>query len=322
MEKSIIIFTVFLGITYSLDDVKWNNFKNTHFKRYNDLEDKLRFKIFQDSLREIEAHNDKYNKGEVSYFLTTTQYADWTNEEFRSLLNSNFNKKLYTKTENVVFKSKAEIPPSVDWRNEKAVTEVKDEGTCGCGWAFSAVGTIEGQLVLKRNQSATSLSVQELIDCSAFNFGCTKGSNRFALMYAREFGISSDEQYPYEAKDDTCKNITDKAVKPIAQYGTVEESENSLAEAVARIGPIASVVYVDEILGWKLYGGGIFDNPSCTDSINHGILTVGYGTAEKDFWILKNSWGTTWGENGYMRLVRGKKQCGIYLDNSFAILDS
>uniref|UniRef100_A0A6P7GAT1 Cathepsin L-like proteinase n=1 Tax=Diabrotica virgifera virgifera TaxID=50390 RepID=A0A6P7GAT1_DIAVI len=326
MEKSIIIFiVVFLGITLSLDEVEWKNFKNTHFKRYNDIEDKLRFKVFQDSLRVIEAHNDKYNKGEVSYFLKTTQYADWTNEEFRSLLNSNLNTKLYTKNISRGFfsKSKAKIPPSVDWRNEKAVTEVKDEATCGCGWAFSAVGTIEGQLVLKRNLSATSLSVQELIDCSAFNFGCTKGSNRFALMYAREHGISSDEQYPYEAKDDICKNITEKAVKPIAQYGTVEESENSLAEAVALIGPIASVVNADENLGWKLYGGGIFDNGECTDwGVNHGILTVGYGTEDKDFWILKNSWGTSWGENGYMRLVRGKNQCGIYLDNSFAILDS
>ncbi|XP_050513176.1 cysteine proteinase 2 isoform X2 [Diabrotica virgifera virgifera] len=142
MEKSIIIFiVVFLGITLSLDEVEWKNFKNTHFKRYNDIEDKLRFKVFQDSLRVIEAHNDKYNKGEVSYFLKTTQYADWTNEEFRSLLNSNLNTKLYTKNISRGFnsKSKAKIPPSVDWRNEKAVTEVKDEGTCGCGWAFSAI---------------------------------------------------------------------------------------------------------------------------------------------------------------------------------------
>lgn len=215
-----------------------------------------------------------------------------------------------------------DVPDSIDWRKKGAVTQIKDQGSCGACWAFSATGAIEGinQIV---TGSLVSLSEQELCDCDrTYNSGCGGGLMDYAFKWViQNHGIDTEDDYPYQAAEKTClKNKRNHRVVTIDGYTDIPaNNEEILLQAVATQ-PVSVGICGSE-RAFQLYSKGIFTGP-CSTSLDHAVLIVGYGSKDGvDYWILKNSWGTNWGMDGYMHMLRnsGNSQgvCGINMLASY-----
>ncbi|KAE8663747.1 Xylem cysteine proteinase 1 [Hibiscus syriacus] len=293
----------------------FDSWVSKHSKFYDSIEDQLlRFEVFTDNLK----HIDKRNKELSSYWLGLNEFADLTHDEFK-------NKYLGFKPD--VFRNKQspreftyrdfiDLPKSVDWRKKGAVTQVKNQRNCGSCWAFSAVAAIEGvNKILTGN--LTSLSEQELIDCdTSFDDGCNGGLMDYAFKFiVTNGGLRKDEDYPYLMEQGICEEKKEQMeVVTISGYRDVPENdEQSLLKALAHQ-PV-SVAIEASGRDFQFYSGGVFDGKCGTD-LDHGVAAIGYGTSKgSDYIIVKNSWGQSWGEKGYIRMKRntGKPQglCGI-----------
>lgn len=211
----------------------------------------------------------------------------------------------------------AAVPASLDWRKEGAVTPVKDQGSCGDCWAFSATGAIEGINKIFTG-SLVSLSEQELCDCDkSYNNGCGGGLMDYAFKWViKNHGIDTEEDYPYKARDGSClKDKMNRHVVTIDDYVDVPpNNEEQLLQAVAAQ-PI-SVGLCGSERAFQLYSKGVFTGP-CSTSLDHAGLIIGYGSENGvDYWIMKNSWGKGWGIGGYVHMLRNSGNsegvCGIY----------
>ncbi|XP_020090257.1 oryzain alpha chain-like [Ananas comosus] len=314
-----------------------------HARSYGSAgEAEKRFEVFRENLRFVEAHN---GAGSHSFRLGLNRFADLTNDEFRSLYlglrprrrrpevlrlrRSPESEEEATRrgADRYRFRDGDELPDAVDWREKGAVAPVKDQGSCGSCWAFSAVAAVEGI-----NQIVTDdlivLSEQELVDCdTSYNQGCNGG----LMDYAFEFiinngGIDTEEDYPYKGTDGRCDPYRKNAkVVKIDSYEDVPvNDEKSLQKAVANQ-PV-SVAIEGGGRAFQLYESGVFTG-YCGTSLDHGVTAVGYGTENgKDYWIVKNSWGKSWGESGYIRMARNINsaagKCGIAMEASYPIKNS
>jgi len=307
-------------------DSVWQSYKADHGKVYkHSTEELVRKAVFAENLKKIEMHNYLYSKGLKSYMLGVNAYADMEHSEFVDMMNglkkgevSSQSRATYL-SPNINFT----LPKSVDWREKGYVTPVKDQGQCGSCWAFSATGSLEGQHFRKTGK-LVSLSEQNLVDCSTHygNEGCNGGLMDQAFQYIQENdGIDTEDSYQYEAKDGTCrykaadKGATDKG------FTDIPVSEEKLAEAIATVGPIS--VAIDANHGsFQLYKSGVYNEPHCTHDLDHGVLAVGYGTLNgDDYYIVKNSWGESWGDKGYILMSRNKdNQCGIADKASYPVV--
>jgi C1A family cysteine protease len=297
-----------------------------HGKNYNALGEKeKRFQIFKDNLRFI----DQENSEERSYKLGLNKFADLTNEEYRS-------KHLGAKTDprrrfskpkssRYAFRAGDSLPESVDWRKEGAVADVKDQGSCGSCWAFSTIAAVEGINKIVTGD-LISLSEQELVDCdTSYNEGCNGGLMDYAFEFIiKNGGIDSEEDYPYKATDGKCDLFRKNAkVVTIDSYEDVPvNDEKSLQKAVASQ-PISVAIEAGGRT-FQFYQSGVFSG-TCGTALDHGVAAVGYGTENgKDYWIVKNSWGSSWGEDGYIRMERNlvgssNGKCGIAMEASYPI---
>ncbi|XP_072378113.1 cathepsin L-like proteinase [Diabrotica undecimpunctata] len=323
--KILIAFAAIILSTSALSlNEYWDNFKVKHGKVYkNPIEERVHFSVFLSNLKLINEHNSKYEQGLVGYTMGVNQFADMTPEEFKAKLGMqaknipNIEKSLHVQDVN------AEVPDSIDWRQKGAVLGVKDQGNCGSCWAFSATGAVEGQNYILNGESVP-LSEQELLDCSA-GYGdgnCYDGGLMTnAFKYIRDLGIESEFDYPYKATRQYCTRSASKTVVKIQGYNELEPNEEALRQAVGTVGPISAAIFADPI---QFYSGGIYDNKKCKSEsylLDHGILVVGYGEEDnKPFWIIKNSWGKSWGEEGFFRLERNENLCGVALMASYPVL--
>ncbi|CAL5411387.1 unnamed protein product [Camellia sinensis] len=289
----------------------------------DDAEKEMRFKIFNDNVQFIESFNSAGNR---PYKLSINQFADLTNEEFQASRNGYKipSHPRLSKTTPFRYENVTAVPTSMDWRKKGAVTPIKDQGQCGSCWAFSTIAATEGITQLTTGK-LISLSEQELVDCdrSGKDAGCEGGymEGGFAFIVQNK-GIATETIYPYSATDGTCntKKEASHAAKISGYENVPANSESALLKAVANQ-PISVSIDAGGA-SFQFYSNGIFTGDCGTD-LDHGVTAVGYGTTADGtkYWLVKNSWGTSWGEEGYIRMQRNvaakEGLCGIAMDSSY-----
>jgi C1A family cysteine protease len=270
-------------------------------------------KEFINRLRTFADNHDlieKFNEGSHKYQLGENEYMHMSWAEFRQHFGLGGTRipNLRAGVTGAPFKKSSDKsnPATVDWVSAGAVTPVKDQGSCGSCWSFATTGSLEGAYYLKYNK-LDSFSEQNLVDCDKLDQGCNGGWMTRAYTWIKHNGgICTEADYPYTSgngKEGTCGDVTCTPVKEVTPTSYTEvtpESVTDLESAVAQQ-PVAIAVAVNQ--NFQFYKSGVFDG-ECGQDINHGVLLVGYGTDTEDFWKIKNSWGPSWGESGYIRVLK------------------
>jgi len=264
-----------------------------------------RFNIYKTNLDLITAHNN----GSTGWKMGINQFADLTPAEFKAYLGLKPRDNSYIRSVNVEVLADSPVN-DIDWVSKGAVTPVKDQAQCGSCWAFSTTGSVEGAVQVKTGR-LTSVSEQQLVDCagSSGNQGCNGGLMDDAFNWiVSHRGIGSEASYPYTARDGTCKDVP--SVSTISGYKDVQQgSEDALMNALGQQ-PISIAIEADQS-SFQFYKSGVFTGP-CGQQLDHGVLLVGSGSdGGQDYWRVKNSWGASWGDNGFIRMIRGKNMCGL-----------
>lgn len=291
----------------------WHDFKIMYNKQYtNKSIEEYRENIFNDNIAMINNHNHNYD----SYKLGINEFADLTQDEFFG--NYIIDEMRYGHHLNFVECKQIDysniylgIPKFKDWRLKNCVSSVKNQIYCGSSWAYSAVGAIEGIMAISTGR-LLDLSVDQIVDCSILDYGCKGGLIKNAFNYASyNNGLCSDEDYTNEhlSNYQECVSAYCDIVPESKITGCVDiigGGEDGLKFAVSQQ-PISVAIHLDKSV-FQFYKSGIFDSYDCGDNLDHGVLVVGY---TQDYWIVKNSWGTSWGEDGYIKIKMGNNICGI-----------
>ncbi|XP_049877712.1 procathepsin L-like isoform X3 [Pectinophora gossypiella] len=300
--------------TYPLEEAEMHfeafieNFNRSYS---SEAEKKSRFEIFKKNLEDI---NRKNMNPEENAVFDITMFADLSVQEFIQQY-TGLDSSLHVPGPKVIVSGPVtmDLPDNFDWRDKNAVTNVKNQGQCGSCWAFSTTGTIEGAYAIK-HKKLVALSEQQLLICDTHDKGCDGGLMTQALKYLTEVGgIQSEDSYPYTADDDEdCEFEPELVVVNITGQKPYDlKDEKALREILVSEGPVAIAVDADS---FQLYRKGIIE--ACTfKDVNHGVLLVGYGIENNiPYWIIKNSWGEKWGEDGFVRVKQGNNPCGILND--------
>jgi len=300
-----------------------------HNKWYESREEhEKRLEIFTDNKAFVEKHNAEYEEGKHSHWVGLNHLADLTSDEFKVMLG--FKHSLLSARPpvdaNTWEYTHVEAAKSVDWVSKGAVTPVKNQGQCGSCWAFSTTGSVEGANFLSTGK-LVSVSEQELVSCSHNgNMGCNGGlmDNAFQWIVTNK-GIDTESDYSYTAMTGTCDTAKEDvhAVTIDGFKDVPQNSEKDLAKAVT-MQPVSVAIEADH-QSFQLYKGGVYAASDCGTQLDHGVLVVGYGVDKaqkhKHFWKVKNSWGASWGEEGYIRMAKGggaaAGQCGIAMQPSY-----
>ncbi|XP_063614907.1 procathepsin L-like [Penaeus indicus] len=306
--------------------LNWTKFKAEHGRHYASVqEERYRQSVFEQNQQFIDDHNARFENGEITFTLQMNQFGDMTTEEIVAAMNG-FKSTPSRRPVAVVKADEETLPKEVDWRSKGAVTPVKDQKQCGSCWAFSTTGSLEGQHFLKDGK-LVSLSEQNLVDCSGSfgNLGCFGGlmDNAFRYIKANK-GIDTEDSYPYEAKNGQCRFNASSIGATDTGFVDVEHgSEGALQKAVATIGPISVAIDASQPT-FHFYHDGVYSDKSCSSvHLDHGVLAVGYGADENggDFWLVKNSWNTSWGNKGYIKMSRNNENnCGIATQASYPLV--
>jgi cathepsin L len=325
------ILAVAFSCTLALDvklNQHWKLWKETNNKLYSDAEEHVRRATWESNLKKVQEHNLQADLGVHTYYLGMNKFADLTITEFAKMMNG-YNVTMRGERSqdhhSFIRNPNAQLPDTVDWRDKGYVTPIKDQGQCGSCWAFSTTGSLEGQH-FKATGKLVSLSEQNLVDCSTAqgNMGCNGGLMDQAFQYIKDNqGIDTEDSYPYEAKDDTCRfNKANVGATDTGFTDITSKDESALQEAVATVGPISVAIDASHS-SFQLYKSGVYNEIFCSQTrLDHGVLAVGYGAdSGKDYWLVKNSWGEGWGDKGYIKMSRNKRnQCGIATAASYPLV--
>jgi len=320
------VLALAFSCTLALDH--WNLWKSTHNKQYSDVEESVRRGIWESNLKKVQQHNLEADLGVHTFWLGMNAYADLTIDEFVKQMNGyNNTMRLQRKSNRPTFDYNPDliVDDDVDWRTKGYVTPVKDQGQCGSCWAFSATGSLEGQHFKTKSQ-LVSLSEQNLVDCSRKqgNMGCNGGLMDYAFEYIKvNNGIDTESSYPYHARDQSCQfKAADVGATDTGFTDITSKDESALQQAVATVGPISVAIDASHA-SFQLYKSGVYHEALCSQTrLDHGVLAIGYGTdSGKDYWLVKNSWGESWGEKGFIMMTRNKRnQCGIATAASYPLV--
>jgi len=303
---------------------QFTKFQERFKKIYNNIEElEIRFDIFRSNLRDIILHNLDHSQ---NFTMGINQFTDLTPIEFKEQFTGGLKVEVGSYGCNTFTSSASGVPVSLDWRKKNAVTSVKDQGQCGSCWTFSSTGASEGAWAIATGD-LIDLSEEQLVECATGvqygSHGCSGGQMEGAFKYLIQNGQCALSSYPYTSgngKSGSCKSCSE-----IAHFSSCSDvkpnDQISLKGAVAKQ-PVAVAIEADTRY-FQSYSGGILDSASCGTQLDHGVLIVGYGEENGEkYWLLKNSWGTSWGENGYFRILRTDSTndpgiCGVAMDPSF-----
>ena len=305
-------FTLPLTESLSVNSSYMNKY-NDFIKEYNKSFSHEGFLIYKENIKYVE------NFKSESFNVSINHLSDLNLSQQNHLVIHNEPDEVYN------FDNDTIVPLSVDWRKKNAVTDVKNQGDCGGCWSFSATGAVEGIVSIKTGH-LYNISEQQLIDCSKEegNNGCQGGIMDKAFQFIIDnHGICSEDDYPYTAETGFFCNQTCENVVKISSYNDVTPNDEKVLKRAVAQQPI-SVAIQANTKSFQHYSGGVYDDYTCGTKLDHGVLVVGYGTEILkgiDYWIVKNSWGPEWGENGYIRLLRNyddeRGLCGIAMQPSF-----
>jgi cathepsin L len=305
MLRSVIAATGVLAVEAQVRDYSgygFNDYVKEFGKSYNAEELQRRQALFDAELSKINAQNEGYAKDEQSWYASVNHISDYTAAEYKTLRSTS----TYSPSTHpiVALQSQGSNPDSIDWREKNVVTAVKNQGGCGSCWAFSATETVESAYAIASGKLLT-LSPQTYVNCvknpskCGGSGGCEGATMELAFNLTRDQGIALESDLPYKGRDATCATYT-AAVKVSGYVKNPVNDAAALETAVATKGPQSITVAAEP---WMSYGGGIFNG--CTGSLgadlDHGVQLVGY---TKDYWLVRNSWGASWGEAGYIRISR------------------
>lgn len=310
------MFAAFLTVATSMllrehEEKSFIQFMRNNNMMYTGDEYQFRLGLYLANARRVQ----EFNSQDKSFTIGLNKFACYTPAEYKALLGVRRPVGL-KKQPAAEFTTKLAAPDAKDWRAENAVTAVKDEGVCGACWAFSAIAVCESCYAIHKGQLYT-LSEQNLIDCDTYSYGCEGGYPYvvFTHVLSHQNGkFMTETDYPYKAARGTCAWDENKAVAGIGGMVYADEgSESDLKEKIGTMGP-ASIIIDASSSNFQLYTSGIYDEEGCSPSNpNLACACVGYGTENGvDYWIVKNSWGIAWGDQGYIKIIRNKdNHCGI-----------
>lgn len=294
---------------------EWTSFKSRHGKKYNRTEEHRRRGNYAFNKARIDSHNKRHEHGGASFRMGVNKYSDMDADEFAQTMNGFKYSGVPSQAPRQARQATTTVT-SIDWRTKGAVTPVKDQGRCGSCYAFSALGALEAATFTKTGK-LVNLSEQNIVDCTSTygNYGCNGGSMTSVFKYIKtNNGVNTGAFYPYKAAvAATCGFNPAYVGATDTGYVLLPANETALQTAVANIGPVSVAIDASNP-SFQQYKSGIYYEPLCSSSkLNHGVLVVGYGTENgTDYWQVKNSWGTTWGEKGYIKMARNKNNhCGI-----------
>jgi C1A family cysteine protease len=302
---------------------QFSNFQDRFSKKYETFEEvESRFQIFRTNLRNIIIHNLDHSQ---NFTMGINQFTDLTPNEFKAQYVGGFKTTVGGTSCGSFSSSASGAPSAIDWRNKGAVTSVKDQGQCGSCWTFSATGAVEGAWAISKGQ-LIDLSEEQLVECAGLKYGsmgCSGGIMEGAFNYVIEHGQCSDSSYPYTSgtgESGSCKSCS--SVAHMSSCSDVKPNDQiSLKGALAQQ-PVSVAISADTRV-FQSYTSGIITSSSCYTSLDHGVLAVGYGTENGiEYYLVKNSWGESWGDNGYVKIGRSDSTndagiCGIAMDASF-----
>lgn len=293
---------------------KWDLYKLTFDKTYEttDLE-AARFAAFLANEATIVAHN----AGTSTFTLGHNDFSDLSWSEFKAMYVSGMDSNPHLrrpKNYDLSMQGVEAKADSVDWVTAGAVTPIKNQGQCGSCWAFSTTGSFEGAYQIATG-SLVSFSEQQLVSCDKVDDGCSGGLMENGLTWIKKNGgICTESSYPYTSGEGTTGTCKEKCsnVGTLKAYTDVTPSDEGALKTAVEKGPVSVAIEADKSV-FQLYAGGVFTSAKeCGTSLDHGVLAVGYGTdGSNDYWKVKNSWGSSWGEKGYIRMERGADCCGI-----------
>jgi C1A family cysteine protease len=298
-------------------------FMRKYNKVYNSREEfQNRFQVFSENLMTIQRLNREAN-GQANFGIT--EFADLTQEEFTSMhgyvASTSNSKGSAVNPEPVQRLTASSLPTTWDWRNQGAVTPVKNQGQCGSCWAFSATEGSESAWFLA-GHTLTELSPQEVVSCDNKCAGCNGCDLPEAFSYIEQAGLESESEYPYTSgtteQNGVCKYSSSEVVAYISSwsYATKTKNETEMQVNMYQYGPLSVCVDAET---WQFYRGGIVTS-NCGTRLDHCVQAVGWNQASSTpYWIVRNSWGVTWGEQGYIYIEMFKDLCGIAQEATYVI---
>jgi len=301
--------SIFSGDVMTPTDYKFMEHVTQYGKSYGTVaEFKFRSEVFKKRHAEIEAFNADSNNTHV---VGHNEFSTYTFDEMKAR-----NGYKHQEQTNIVQLDDSSNAATVDWRSKGAVTPVKNQGQCGSCWAFSTTGSVEAAYFLKHGE-LKSFSEQQLVDCAGGSFhnnGCNGGLMDYAFQYIEQNPLELESEYRYTARNGTCKAVKSKEIATVAGYKDVAHSASQLKAALNN--STVSVAIEADQMAFQSYRSGVITT-GCGTKLDHGVLAVGYGTLNgEDYFLVKNSWGPGWGDQGYVRIGQNNV-CGILLSASY-----